>query len=163
MKVYVKKDKVLRLLGEGKVYSKKDLVLKEMTGGEPLIGDVTANDEQLQGSTGLENAVNKQVATHPAADGFSTELGNLKQSNSSQQKGNGVMSFTQDQLKDPNTKKLIDNAATTNPNMQVNIMKGNSANGVQLASVAPKKVMDEMRENSIPFTKSELTEFLKSL
>ena len=29
MKIYVKKDKVLKLLGEGKVYSKKDLLLRE--------------------------------------------------------------------------------------------------------------------------------------
>ena len=34
---------------------------------------------------------------------------------------------------------------------------------MQMSSVTPRKVMDEMRDNSVPFTKSELTEFLKSL
>jgi hypothetical protein len=30
-------------------------------------------------------------------------------------------------------------------------------------SVTPRKVMDEMRANSVPFTKTELTKFLKSI
>jgi hypothetical protein len=162
MKVYVKKDKALKLLGEGKVYSKKDLVLKEQDGENALIGDVTSNDEQLQGATGLQNAVNKKSAENPAADGWSAELGNLNQGGgSAQQNGNGVIQLTKSQLAQPQTKQMLDRTRITNPNMQVNVMNDDK---VQLAAhKTPKKVMDEMRENSVPFTKKEMTEFLKSL
>ena len=49
--------------------------------------------------------------------------------------------------------------------MQQNAKNGYSTNVVKPinASVDSRKVMDEMRENSVPFTKSELTEFLKNL
>jgi hypothetical protein len=48
--------------------------------------------------------------------------------------------------------------------MQQNAKNGYSTNVQNInASVESRKVMDEMRANSIPFTKSELTEFLKSL
>ena len=56
---------------------------------------------------------------------------------------------------------MLDRTRITNPNMQVNVMNDDK---VQLAAhKTPKKVMDEMRENSVPFTKEEMTEFLKSL
>ena len=126
-----------------------------------LIGDVTSDDETIQGASGLQNAVNKKTAENPAADGWSTDLSSLKQGNSAQNNGNGVMKFTQGQLNEPGTKQLIDRAAQTNPNMQVTVMKNNSS--LQTNSVTPRKVMDEMRRNSIPFTKKELNKFLTDL
>lgn len=158
MKILVKKNNGFVNLGEGKIYSKKQLILKEKN---ELIGDVTSNDETIQGASGLQNAVNKKTAENPTADGWSTDLSNLKQGNSAQNNGNGVMKFTQNQLNQPGTKQLIDRAAQTNPNMQITVMKNNSS--LQTNSVTPRKVMDEMRKNSIPFTKKELHKFLMDL
>lgn len=158
MKVYVKKDKALKLLGEGKIYSKKDLVLKE-DNNNPLIGDATPSDERINGVSGLETAANQQLTSHPAEDGVSVGLDSL--SNSGQKlKGDGIsFKMTQDQLKA--NKAQVSNMAQQMPGAEVTIMRNN--NNMQLSSVTPKKVMDEMRENSIPFTKAELTEFLKNL
>ena len=47
--------------------------------------------------------------------------------------------------------------------------KNNTANtssnssGMMNSSVTPKKVMDEMRKNSVPFSKKELSNFLSTL
>ena len=157
MKVYVKKDSVLKLLGEGKVYSKKDLVLKEEN--TPLIGDATPNDEKVNGVSGLETSANKQLSSHPAEDGVSVGLDSL--TNSGQKlKGDGVsLKMTQDQLK--NNKPQLANMAQQMPGAEVTIMR-NQPN-MQMSSVTPRKVMDEMRANAVPFTKSELTEILNSL
>ena len=159
MKIYVKKDKALKLLGEGKVYSKKDLMLKEEDGNNALIGDGTPNDGKVNGISGMETATNKELASHPAEDGVSFDLDSL--TNSGQKlKGDGIsMTMTQDQLKA--NKPQLSNMAQQMPGAEVKIMR-NQPN-MQMSSVTPRKVMDEMRANSVPFTKSELTEFLKSL
>ena len=159
MKVYVKKDKALKLLGEGKVYSKKDLVLKEGNTNNPLIGDATPNDEKVNGVSGLETVANQQLSSHPAEDGVSVGLDSL--TNSGQKlKGDGVsLTMTQDELK--GNKPQLSSIAQQMPGAEVRIMRNQPT--MQVSSVAPKKVMDEMRENSVPFTKEEMTEFLKSL
>ena len=159
MKVYVKKDNGLKLLGEGKVYSRKDLVLKEQDGENALIGDGTPDDGKVNGVSGMETATNKELTSHPAEDGVSFGLDSL--SNSGQKlKGDGIsMTMTQDQLR--NNKPQISNMANQMPGAEVKIMRNQPS--MQMSSVAPRKVMDEMRANSVPFTKSELTEFLKNL
>ena len=58
MKVYVKKDKALKLLGEGKIYSKKDLVLREFNaGGNSVVAAVP-------GATNVRQFVNQGAKTY---------------------------------------------------------------------------------------------------
>ena len=158
MKVYVKKDKVLKLLGEGKVFSKKELMLKE---DEKL--SLTADEED--GAEPVGNAVQKGVS----------ELDSIGKDASYEIKPQNVAGG---RVKPQTT---VSNGAPLTPTVTVNkndpnlvnIVKTNTANGTGVkiqdvrgsvnSSVTPRKVMDEMRANSIPFTKSELTKFLKSL
>ena len=116
MKVYVKKDKALKLLGEGKIYSKKDLLLREF-GNDNDGGTTVTSTDTTTPNQGLTDGV-KQLNKTPQADAFEKTVG--------------------------------DEASGIN-------------NGLQTNSVAPRKVMDEMRRNSIPFTKKELSKFLNSL
>ena len=156
MKVYTKKNNGLRLLGEGMVFSKKDLLLREDgdNGNNPLIGDATPGDEQVQGASGLKNIVDKKTSENPTADGWSTELGNLNGGTSQQGEASGVIKISRQQLNNPETQAMLNRTKITDPNMQVTVMNN---------SVTPRRVMDEMRANSVPFTKTELTKFLKSI
>ena len=159
MKVYIKRDKVLKLIGEGNVYSKKDLVLKE---GNGYTVDANSSNQQINNSGNAITAMKKAANMNP--NGTSTldggDIGPEKTTtnnagdNSSIEVGPSVKPTDIDKIsKDFPAAKIVynKNAGKTNNN------------GVQLASVTPRKVMDEMRKNSIPFTKLELTEFLKTI
>jgi len=162
MKVYVKKDKMLKLLGEGKVFSKKDLVLKEsgVSGFERSAANVSAAARDA--ATKLAANGNLTDVTGSADD---ITLGN----------GNSANGVSQDpvittDVKSPQSIQQTQNILnrmnpTEKSNLDVKFVDGTKQrNGaMENSSVASKKTMDEMRENSIPFTKSELTEFLKSI
>ena len=160
MKVYVKKDKALKLLGEGRVYSKKDLMLKEGGFAKPVAAaptNVTTTGDFF--NTAAQNEHN------PALGGTSAQLGQL---NNKAEKNNGE--GTNIELPSHPTgaqKQAVANMANNPAFRDATVTVGDEAsginNGLQTNSVAPRKVMDEMRENSVPFTKAELTEFLKTL
>ena len=147
MKVYVKKDKVLKLLGEGKVYSKKDLVLKE----EEAVGNVayapnlstaamTANQQAAKTPANKVQVIsggdlgNKNGQTRDVKVGFNTHDVNARHE-------------VEQMVNKSNNPDKIDVVMDTNPLTQ-------SLDG---------STLDEMRANSVPFTKKELTAFLKSL
>ena len=165
MKVYVKKDKALKLLGEGKVYSKKDLILKEedLNGGTDTI--TLTNDGE---------GIDKKTPPSEMANDIKNELpkvnagGKPVQFNVSPDDIAGVTpntQLTQNSTQAPPSVNVSMNDPRLTQMMQQNAKNGYSTNVVKPinSSVESRKVMDEMRENSIPFTKSELTEFLKSL
>ena len=164
MKVYVKKDKGLKLLGEGKVYSKKELMLKEQDGDNNGGTDTITLTNDGEGT-------DKKTPANELANDIKTELpkvnagGKPVQFNVSPDDPAGVT---------PNT-QLTQNSTQAPPSVNVsmndpklaqmitrNAQNGYSTNVIK-SSVESRKVMDEMRANSVPFTKSELTEFLKSL
>ena len=153
MKVYVKKDKALKLLGEGRVYSKKDLMLKE--GG--FVKPVAAAPTNVTTTGDFFNTA-AQNEHNPALGGTSAQLGQL---NNKAEKNNGEGT----NIELPSHPTGAQKQAVAN--MDATVTVGDEAsgvdNGLQTNSVTPRKVMDEMRENSVPFTKAELTEFLKTL
>ena len=167
MKIYVKKDKVLKLLGEGKVYSKKDLVLREFGGDNnggtdtiTLTNDGEGTDKKTP-SNELVNNVKQELPKVSAG-------GKQVQFNVSPDDVAGVTpntQLTQNSTQAPPSVNVSMNDPRLPQMMQQNAKNGYSTNIVKPinSSVTPKKVMDEMRENSIPFTKAELTKFLKSL
>ena len=161
MKIYVKKDKVLKLLGEGKVYSKKDLLLKELNAGVKPVAAAPTNIT----TTGDFFNTAAQNEHNPALGGTSAQLGQL---NNKAEKNNGEgVEFHLPSNPTGAEKEVVRNAANNSALRDATVTVGDEASGVdsnlQTNSVAPRKVMDEMRTNSVPFTKSELTEFLKSL
>jgi hypothetical protein len=166
MKVYVKKDKVLKLLGEGKVFSKKDLVLREFGGDNNCGSDTITLTNDGEGS-------DKKTSPNELATDIKKELpkvnagGKPVQFNVSPDDVAGVTPNTQASQNSTQAPPSV-NVSMNDPRltqlMQQNAKNGYSTNVQNInASVESRKVMDEMRANSIPFTKSELTEFLKSL
>lgn len=165
MKVYVKKDKTLKLLGEGRIFSKKDLLLKEedLNGGTDTI--TLTNDGE---------GTDKKTPPNEMANDIKKELpkvnagGKPVQFNVSPDDVAGVTPNTQlsqNSTQAPPSVNVSMNDPRLTQMMQQNAKNGYSTNVVKPinSSVDSRKVMDEMRENSVPFTKSELTEFLKNL
>jgi hypothetical protein len=137
----------LKLLGEGKVYSKKDLVLKE----EEAVGNVayapnlstaamTANQQAAKTPANKVQVIsggdlgNKNGQTRDVKVGFNTHDVNARHE-------------VEQMVNKSNNPDKIDVVMDTNPLTQ-------SSDG---------STLDEMRANSVPFTKKELTAFLKSL
>ena len=158
MKVYVKKDKVLKLLGEGKVYSKKDLMLKEFkAGGNNVVATVP-------GATNVRQFVNQGAKTYNQNGNVGLIQGEMgqfdNQNDSNTGEGIGVdlpVNATGQQI------AKVQNMANqpSNDDMKINLTPPTTETD-QTNSLGESKII-KMRENSVPFTKSELTEFLKSL
>ena len=156
MKVYTKKNNGLRFLGEGMVFSKGQLMLKEdkpiqvdLTGGEDASGpsEVSKEASDLKSKTaGLGDNVEGVMSLD---DSKWTTTPNIAPN----EPGSDVKIPADD--KSP---KSIEDATKKAIQMR--------AGGITVPlnqSVTPRKVMDEMRANSVPFTKTELTKFLKSI
>lgn len=154
MKVYVKKDKALKLLGEGKVYSKKDLMLRE---GNNVVATVP-------GAKNVRQFVNQGAKTYNQNGNVGLIQGEMgqfdNQNDSNTGEGIGVdlpVNATGQQI------AKVQNMANQpgNDDMKINLMSPTTETD-QANSLGESKII-KMRENSVPFTKSELTEFLKSL
>jgi hypothetical protein len=157
MKVYTKKNNGLRLLGEGMVFSKGQLMLKE--------------DDTLSLTPDEEDG--KQSAPEVVKKG-EEELNSIGKDASYTilpKDVNGGITKPQQSSSNGNPQTPIVTVDKTDPNI-VNTVRTNVpiGNGVRIvdkqqvnSSVTSRKVMDEMRANSVPFTKTELTKFLKSI
>ena len=156
MKVYVKKDRLLKLLGEGKVYSKKELVLKEFFGDK---NDVNSNAHlgNIPYAQNMQQAgmlAKQQVAKNPTNPVQMISGGDL--GNKNNQKKDIVINTDTDTRNLKDVERVINNSPDPDRyDIAINTNPAESKNS--------KAVMDEMRANSIPFTKLELTKFLKSL
>jgi len=161
MKVYVKKDKALKLLGEGTIYSKKDLLLREF-GDDNDGGTTVTSTDTTTPNQGLTDGV-KQLNKTPQADAFEKTVGgmdgNVKDDGSTLTMTKQAAQSAKGRQDANNFIKMSQNTTNGDQN-KIRIVNTPS---VQLSHKTPRKVMDEMRENSVPFTKSELTEFLKTL
>ena len=156
MKVYVKKDKALKLLGEGMVYSKKDLVLKEAVGNVAYAPNL---------STAAMTA-NQQAAKTPANKVQMISGGDLGNKNG--QKRDVQVAFNTHDVNARHEVEQMVNKSDSPDDIDIlmdtkPLTQSSNGSTLDTNSVTPRKVMDEMRENSVPFTKSELTEFLKTL
>jgi len=163
MKVYVKKDSVLKLLGEGKVYSKKDLVLREMDGDNTNNDTVSINLAPDNKNTSISDlSRNAQTARTQVNAAGKQVVGDV---NIEDMEGISQPTIGPN---DPGSDMFVtaqDSSAPAIRQAGVAAANGKISN-VRIPlnqSVTSKKVMDEMRANSVPFTKSELTEFLNSL
>ena len=161
MQVIVKKDNRLVKLGEGRIYSKSQLKLNE--DGKSFVN---------QNDTATQNRINSLVNKIPPQERSSYDLVIGKDNNGV----NGQVDMSK--IDDANT-GTISNASNVqdavsqsrqngakNPSnnaFEINVDDLGNNSGTINSSVASKKVMDEMRRNSIPFSKKELSSFLNSL
>lgn len=151
MQVLVKNGDKLYSLGEGKIYSKKQVKLKE--GLDASIG--TANGLQ-QAQMKAKQLINK------GASSASGDLGKMDGQNDSNT-GEGTkiqlpVNASTQQLN--NVQSMAKNSA--NDDMEVEFVKSDaSTNNGTNESIRNQKLV-EMRRNSVPFTKKELSDFLAS-
>ena len=166
MKVLVKKSNGLVNLGEGKIYSKKALILKEVdNNGDSNTITLTNSGEGTDFKSQpneLANDAKKELNTVNAS-------GKKMQFSVPPNSVAGVtpnMSLNQNSTQSPPSVNVSQNDPRLTTLMQTNAKNGYTTNivkGMQNSSVASRKVMDEMRRNSIPFTKKELHKFLTDL
>lgn len=155
MKIFVKKDNKLKPLGEGKIYSKSQLRLNE-----------DGFDANLGMSNGIQQAQMKakqMMSKNPTINSASADAGKLD-GQSDTTSGEGVnlqlpvnatgaqLATAQRMVKD----QSADDAQITFTKPQTQSSMNNN-NGMSESKIT------EMRKSSIPFTKGELNNFLRSL
>ena len=150
-KIIVKRDNRLVNLGEGTIYTKSQLKLNELNGFDANIG--TANGIQ-QAQLKAKQLMNQNAGvTSASAD--AGKLDGQKDSNS----GEGIelkvpVNATGNQLAQAQ-RMTKDQGAD---DAKITFTKENPSNGMTSES----KIV-EMRKNSVPFSKKELTNFLRKL
>ena len=154
MKVYTKKNNGLRLLGEGMVFSKGQLMLKE----EGVIAQANKDGQDFESESEAVNSIN-QTLQKPGVDGVVLNKKDTPIARNTPYNKQLDDTQTVIQKNQLNTSTLTDLVKDGNGEVLVK----NNNGGIENSSVAPRKVMDEMRANSVPFTKTELTKFLKSI
>ena len=160
MKIMVKTDKGLRTLGEGRIYSKSQLRLSEdYTNGKvsltlnPSGQDVKASSVQ----TSAQNMLN----TVPQATAVTLQADDVDGVTAPTFSNSDPRNDTVQQMDVRHaTSAAVSNAAKNGGTLQITKDDPQQAS---MESKENKKDIVEMRENSIPFTKKELNEFLRSL
>ena len=159
MKILVKTNKGLRNLGEGRIYSKNQLKLNEYTTGKvaltlnPNGQDVRASSVQTAAQNMLNKVPQATAITLDAKDVDGVSVPNYPQNDPRED------TVQQISLKNANG-TAIQNAAKNGGTISIT---KNDQQDAALESTSSKKIMDEMRRNSIPFTKKELNRFLSEL
>ena len=149
MRIFTKTNNGLRHLGEGRIYSKGQVRLIE---SDDVIADATPNGESINTST-LGSVADKQFNNNSSVSAVSVRAGELGSGNKNDAVS-GTLDLKQSELSAK--KSLIDTVAKTSPNTQINIHRENK-------SVVDNRRISEMRKSSIPFTKKEMTDFLREL
>lgn len=154
MKVLVKKNNKLINLGEGRIYSKSQLKLNELNGIDANIG--TANGVQ-QAQMKAKQLMNQNASVTSA----SADAGHLDGQNDSQS-GEGLnlqvpINATGKQL--AQAQHMIKDQSADDA--QITFTKQENPSSLNNGMSESKIV--EMRKNSIPFTKKELSSFLATL
>lgn len=163
MEIYVKKNNKLVNLGEGRIFSKKDLLLKEYDASanskvtltlNPNGGDVNSNQLPTMARNMFNRDPNATAATIQADDIEGVTVPNFQQ--------NDPRSDMKTQLPSDTNPATIQQAAKNGGTIE--LTKNTSTdNELGMGENKESKRVMEMRENSIPFTKEELTSFLNSL
>lgn len=166
MKVFKKINNGLMELGEGKLYSKSQLKLNE--------ADTNGNSDTITLTNSGEGTDAKSTPSEIVNDS-NKELNAVNASGKKTQfqvPPTGVAgvtpntSLTQNSTQSPPSVSVSKNDPRLATLIQKNAQNGYATNIVKssiTSSVAPRKVMDEMRRNSILFTKKELHNFLSEI
>lgn len=152
MQVIVKKNNKLVKLGEGRIYSKSQLKLNELNGLDANIG--TANGIQ-QAQMKAKQLMNQNAGVTSA----SADAGKLDGQNDAQG-GEGVelrvpVNATGPQL--AQAQRMVKDQGSDDAQITFTKPQSSTSNGLGESKIV------EMRRNSIPFSKKELSSFLNSL
>ena len=152
METFVKKNNKLIRIGEGKLLKKGEILLKEENGVDANIG--TANGIQ-QAQMKAKQLMNR----NPGVNSASADAGKIDGQNDADS-GEGIklevpVNATGKQLAQAQRMTKDQNADDT----QITFTKDNGNNGT---STNESRIV-ELRRNSVPFSKNELTKFLKSI
>ena len=152
METFVKKNDKLVRIGEGKLLKKGEILLKEENGIDANIG--TANGIQ-QAQMKAKQLMNR----NPGVNSASADAGKIDGQNDAST-GEGVklevpVNATGKQLAQAQRMTKDQNA----DDAQITFTKDNGNNGT---STNESRIV-ELRRNSVPFSKNELTKFLKSI
>lgn len=148
MNTYVKKGNKLVYIGEGKLYSKNELML--MTEAE----GIDANIGQANGIQQAQMKAKQVMNQNPGVTSASSDAGKLD-GQEDRDSGEGV------ELKVPV------NATGKQLAQAQKMTKDQSADDTKITftkdSTTNESRLIEMRKNSVPFSKKELTNFLRSI
>jgi hypothetical protein len=152
MDTYVKRGRKLIHIGEGRVFRKGDLMLREDDTSQTGITAVANQDgSDFSSSSDAVNKI-KQTIQKPGVSNVQVPKNDLP--------------IAAHKVEDPtlgDTSTRIELNKLTPGTLDKLASDGQGNVEVVKSSVDSRKVMDEMRRNSIPFTKSELTDFLRSI
>lgn len=151
MEILVKRNGNLKKLGEGKIYSKRDLTLNE-NGVDAYLGSA-------EGAALGQKEAQKIKNTNPNVRNVTTDAGKLDRQNDTQS-GEG-MEFRVPMNANASQLAQVDKLAKDPRADDVAITFTDEKPGTS-DSTNESRVF-EMRKNSIPFTKSELYDFLKTI
>lgn len=155
MKIYVKKNGKLNILGEGKIYSKSQLRLNE--GGFVATAPDAKNVRQFvtQGS--------KMLNQNPDFKLVQNQLGQMDQQKDSST-GEGMQVGIPSDADGALISRVQDLAnRPENDDVSINLIPATSNTSSDSSSIANESRIVEMRKNAIPFSKKELTSFLKDI
>ena len=155
MEVLIKTNNGLQRLGEGKIFSKKQLKLRE---------DIDAAIGSANGLQQAQEKAKKLINQNPSVDSASADLGKLDgQKDTSSGEGTKIqlpINASATQLN--NVQQMSKNQA--NDDVEVEFTKNDTSNSSSSTNESRKnRKLVEMRYNSVPFTKKELSSFLKSI
>lgn len=151
MEVLIKTNNGLQRLGEGKIFSKKQLKLRE---------DIDAAIGSANGLQQAQQKAKKLINQNPSVDSASADLGKLDgQKDTSSGEGTKIQLPINASATQLNNVQQI-----ANDDVEVEFTKNDTSNSSSSANESRKnRKLVEMRYNSVPFTKKELSSFLKSI
>ena len=156
MQVIVKKNNKLVKLGEGRIYSKSQLKLNELNG---LDANLTAGNVPVNGIQQAQMKAKQLMNQNAGVTSASADAGKLDGQNDTQG-GEGVelrvpVNATGPQL--AQAQRMVKDQGSDDAQITFTKPQSSTSNGLGESKIV------EMRRNSIPFSKKELSSFLNSL
>ena len=156
MQVIIKKNNRLVKLGEGRIYSKSQLKLNELNG---IDANLTAGNVPVNGIQQAQMRAKQLMNQNAGVTSASADAGKLDGQNDTQG-GEGVelrvpVNATGPQL--AQAQRMVKDQGSDDAQITFTKPQTSTSNGLGESKI------DEMRRNSIPFSKKELSSFLNSL
>ena len=155
MKIFVKKDNGLKQLGEGRIYSKSQLKLNEFTNGKVSL-TLNPNGQDVRASS-VQTSAQNMLHQVPQATAVTVQADDIDGVTAPTFSPSDPRNDTVQNIAAKNaTGAAVQNAAKNGGTIQI------TKDDPQDNGLGESRII-EMRRNSIPFSKKELSNFLNSL
>ena len=155
MKIFVKKDNGLKQLGEGRIYSKSQLKLNEFTNGKVSL-TLNPNGQDVRASS-VQTSAQNMLHQVPQATAVTVQANDIDGVTAPTFSPSDPRNDTVQNIAAKNaTGAAVQNAAKNGGTIQI------TKDDPQNNGLGESRII-EMRRNSIPFSKKELSNFLNSL